>query len=516
MSVELITGYSGEPHISSADDGARNIGTFGSGKYVLPTGTELSCSIQGANTAVIGAGDVLFEGRHVRITGTNEVALDNGAQGINRNDIVCLYYSRDTSTTVEAVTLVVLKGTGTSGTPVDPTIPSGSIAAGANEAYMALWRIPISGITPGTPVKLYGDVLPDMHDLATRTLPADQVPNISASKITSGTLAIARGGTGASTFNPHAVLIGPSSGSSAAAPTKRALVAADLPSSITSSTSGNAATSTSATKLATARSLYVALGSTYDSSNPVTFDGSANKALPVSGTLPVARGGTGLTAAPSMLVNLASTSAANVMTASPRPGVSGLLPVGHGGTGKTTLTANAVLIGNGSSAINSVSTTSGAFYATSTNGAPVFGKLPIAQGGTNAVTAAQARTNLGAQADPTVLFNYASGKRDQISVDNILNYMHLKVYYSFNEKPNIAVSDRGYCEIYGASSGYTIACAAGHDIDATHAQLSVGYVTVYTDSLYVGSRSYINFTNGASPEVGRDAKFWVYRVEGWN
>lgn len=58
-----------------------------------------------------------------------------------------------------------------------------------------------------------------------------------------------------------------------------------------------------------------------------------------SGTLPVARGGTGLTASPSLLVNLASTAAANVMTASPRPGVTGILPVARGGTGANSLAA---------------------------------------------------------------------------------------------------------------------------------------------------------------------------------
>ena len=58
-----------------------------------------------------------------------------------------------------------------------------------------------------------------------------------------------------------------------------------------------------------------------------------------SGTLSVARGGTGLTASPSLLVNLASTSAASVLTASPRPGITGTLPVSHGGTGATTALA---------------------------------------------------------------------------------------------------------------------------------------------------------------------------------
>ena len=58
-----------------------------------------------------------------------------------------------------------------------------------------------------------------------------------------------------------------------------------------------------------------------------------------SGTLGTARGGTGITSNPSMLVNLGSTSAASVFATSPRPGVTGTLPVARGGTGVTTLDA---------------------------------------------------------------------------------------------------------------------------------------------------------------------------------
>lgn len=64
-----------------------------------------------------------------------------------------------------------------------------------------------------------------------------------------------------------------------------------------------------------------------------------------SGTLPVARGGTGITSNPSVLVNLGSTSAASVFAASPRPGVTGTLPVARGGTGVTSLSALATAIG---------------------------------------------------------------------------------------------------------------------------------------------------------------------------
>ena len=52
--------------------------------------------------------------------------------------------------------------------------------------------------------------------------------------------------------------------------------------------------------------------------------------------LSVANGGSGLSASPSLLVDLASGSAANVMAASPRPGIIGTLPIANGGTNSTT------------------------------------------------------------------------------------------------------------------------------------------------------------------------------------
>ena len=77
---------------------------------------------------------------------------------------------------------------------------------------------------------------------------------------------------------------------------------------------------------------------TVDSSGNVSVnDSSHNHAASniTSGTLVVARGGTGVTANPSMLTNLGSTSAASVFAASPRPGVTGTLPIANGGTGAT-------------------------------------------------------------------------------------------------------------------------------------------------------------------------------------
>lgn len=74
---------------------------------------------------------------------------------------------------------------------------------------------------------------------------------------------------------------------------------------------------------------------------------------------------------------------------------SGTLPVARGGTGATTFTSNAVLCGNTTNAVKSVATANGAAYATSANGTLTFGTLPIAQGGTGKTSALAAITALG-------------------------------------------------------------------------------------------------------------------------
>ena len=90
-----------------------------------------------------------------------------------------------------------------------------------------------------------------------------------------------------------------------------------------------------ANKLSTAREIKVDL----ESSEAASFDGTQDITPGISGVLPVSNGGTGLSVSPSILINLSSTAAANVLTASPRPGIMGTLPISHGGTGAITAAA---------------------------------------------------------------------------------------------------------------------------------------------------------------------------------
>lgn len=113
-----------------------------------------------------------------------------------------------------------------------------------------------------------------------------------------------------------------------------------------------------------------------------------------TGVLPVAHGGTGLTASPSTLVDLASSTAADIMQASPRPGVTGTLPVANGGTGATTAEEARTALGLGSlatrssldlvslaedgSARDSSARSSGANYRIDITLEPMSGYKPIA------------------------------------------------------------------------------------------------------------------------------------------
>jgi hypothetical protein len=77
-----------------------------------------------------------------------------------------------------------------------------------------------------------------------------------------------------------------------------------------------------------------------------------------SGSVAVANGGTGATDAATALTNLGAYPASNpsgyLSTVSLTTNVTGTLPVANGGTGATTLTANNVLLGNGTSAVQVV------------------------------------------------------------------------------------------------------------------------------------------------------------------
>lgn len=155
MTIELVDGKAGVAHISSEDKAIIHQAKFSKSDVVFDWGDAFKCSMSSPNRATIGTGCASIQGLDWHITAAESVTIFNGSQGVKRNDIICAHYHRDSKTGNELVELTVLKGTPDATTAADPTIPSGKILSGAVDAYMPLWRIPLDGITVGTPVRLF-------------------------------------------------------------------------------------------------------------------------------------------------------------------------------------------------------------------------------------------------------------------------------------------------------------------------------------------------------------------------
>lgn len=146
--LHLVTGYKGEEHIQSADQGSFNASFFGTGEFVMEAGNQFEASIMDNNTVRILDGDVLMKGRHLRIEPNTyaDVTITTGTAGVNRNDLIVFEYKKNAATGVETSEIVVIKGTEASGNATDPEYVNGDILGGAIHNQMPMYRVRIEGV----------------------------------------------------------------------------------------------------------------------------------------------------------------------------------------------------------------------------------------------------------------------------------------------------------------------------------------------------------------------------------
>lgn len=186
----LITGYWGTPHVTAENDRGIHAAIFGTGRFVLPVGEQFRAEYIGNNTIRMYDGKLMDNGSAAGIPVGEyvDLVISSAGQGMNRNDLIVFQYSQDASTLIESGTFVVIQGAEVSGTAQDPVLTQQDLLSGeATFDQMAMWRIPVSGTAISAPVKLF---------TVYKTPTASH--EHSASAITSGTLDVARGGTGSS------------------------------------------------------------------------------------------------------------------------------------------------------------------------------------------------------------------------------------------------------------------------------------------------------------------------------
>lgn len=169
--VELVTGHANKAHATAEQAAGLNAGILGLDDYVLDVHDKFKLTIVSANKVTIGTGELVMQGRHVSQGTPEDLIVTNGSQGQKRNDLIVCRYTKG-SQSVESAELVVVRGTPTTGTPTDPTLNTTSPLDGGTTYDMPLYRIPLDGITIGTPVPLFNVLRPmsDVWDSLTQPL----------------------------------------------------------------------------------------------------------------------------------------------------------------------------------------------------------------------------------------------------------------------------------------------------------------------------------------------------------
>lgn len=174
--VELVTGHANKAHATAEQAAGLNAGILGLDDYVLNVHDKFKITVVSANKVTIGTGELVMQGRHVSQGTPEDLIVTNGSQGQKRNDLIVCRYAKG-SQSIESAKLVVVRGTPTTGTPTDPAVNTTSPLDGGTTYDMPLYRIPLDGITIGTPVPLF-NVLKPMSDVWDSLTPAEYAPYI--------------------------------------------------------------------------------------------------------------------------------------------------------------------------------------------------------------------------------------------------------------------------------------------------------------------------------------------------
>ena len=179
--MNIITGYKGEPHITSQQDRNVNIGIFGSGTHIVNVGSKMAATIVSANEITIADGLLGAEGCTAEIErGTSEsIAIENGAQGMLRKDLIVARYTKESGTGVENMQLAYIAGTPAASAPALPAYNTGTIASGDTLVDFPLYTVNLNGISIESVERMV-----DYVELANKT-----TVDALSTKMGSGTLA---------------------------------------------------------------------------------------------------------------------------------------------------------------------------------------------------------------------------------------------------------------------------------------------------------------------------------------
>ena len=159
--MEIITGYTGKPHVTSEQDRDVNIGVVGEESYVLQTGMQLAAEVSSNNEIKIRDGVLMHQGctASIKKNTYDSLTIINGSQGMKRIDLIVARYEKNQDNRTEGLDLKVIQGTPAESNPVVPEYTEGDIQAGDYVADMPMYQVIIDGLNI-TEVKKVFEVAP--------------------------------------------------------------------------------------------------------------------------------------------------------------------------------------------------------------------------------------------------------------------------------------------------------------------------------------------------------------------
>lgn len=161
--MEIVSGKTGSPHVTSQQFRQILEGTIGQGSCILTSGENLDPELTSNNLLKIRSGIMAHHGNvsAVKIGTYDEVTITNGTQGMKRKDLVVNRYTRNKETGIETNEWLYIIGTPTSGTPTVPVYTKGNLQEGDLVDDCPVFEITLDGINV-TEVKKLLEVLPSM------------------------------------------------------------------------------------------------------------------------------------------------------------------------------------------------------------------------------------------------------------------------------------------------------------------------------------------------------------------
>lgn len=148
--MQIVTGKTGEPHITSVQDRALNQGLAGKDAYILDTGQNLEPEIYSANEIHIKDGALMVQGCLCAVDygSYDTVTIANGSQGMKRKDLIVARYTYDAESQVEGMEWAVIQGTPSDSTATVPSITNiGDIQALDSIVDTAVFVVSLNGVS---------------------------------------------------------------------------------------------------------------------------------------------------------------------------------------------------------------------------------------------------------------------------------------------------------------------------------------------------------------------------------